>query len=99
MYLLRCVDGSLYCGWTNHLDQRLAAHAEGRGGRYTRSKRPVRLVLEFVCESPTQARRLEALVKRLTKKEKEALLTDVSFCASWLHTKTDSSTVTVIRHS
>ena len=61
MYLLRCVDGSLYCGWTNHLDQRLAAHAEGRGGRYTRSKRPVRLVLEFVCESPTQARRLEAL--------------------------------------
>src|SRR4051812_42812153 len=43
VYLLRCRDGSLYCGWTVALETRIAAHATGRGGRYTRSRLPVKL--------------------------------------------------------
>ena len=43
-YLLRCADGTLYCGWTNDLAARLAAHNSGKGAKYTRARRPVRLV-------------------------------------------------------
>ena len=40
-YILRCRDGTLYTGWTNDLDRRLAAHNAGSGAKYTRSRRPV----------------------------------------------------------
>ena len=43
-YILECKDGSLYTGWTNDLTRRVKAHNEGRGAKYTRSHRPVRLV-------------------------------------------------------
>ena len=43
-YILRCADGTLYCGWTNSLKDRLLAHNQGKGARYTRSRRPVELV-------------------------------------------------------
>ena len=43
-YILACVDGTLYTGWTNNLEKRLATHNAGRGGKYTRSRLPVRLV-------------------------------------------------------
>lgn len=39
-YILKCSDGSLYTGWTNHLEERVLAHNEGRGAKYTRSRRP-----------------------------------------------------------
>ena len=42
-YLLRCSDSSLYCGWTNHLEERLKAHNAGKGTKYTKSRRPVTL--------------------------------------------------------
>ena len=40
-YLLRCADGTLYCGWTNHLAARVAAHNAGKGAKYTKTRRPV----------------------------------------------------------
>lgn len=40
-YILECADGTLYCGWTNHLQERVAAHNAGKGARYTKSRRPV----------------------------------------------------------
>ena len=43
VYLLRCADGTLYCGWTTDLERRLAAHNAGRASRYTRSRLPVEL--------------------------------------------------------
>nr|MBA2262897.1 GIY-YIG nuclease family protein [Solirubrobacterales bacterium] len=43
VYLLRCADGSLYCGWTSDLRARLLAHGAGRGARYTRTRLPVEL--------------------------------------------------------
>ena len=73
-YLLRCSDGSLYCGWTNDLVKRLAAHNAGTGGRYTRSRLPVELVWYTVSETKQQAMRLEARIKQLRHSQKEALV-------------------------
>jgi putative endonuclease len=75
VYLLRCRDGSLYCGWTVDLDARLAAHEAGRGGRYTRSRLPVTLVAAWRMPDRTSARSLEARIKRLRRPAKERLLT------------------------
>ena len=74
-YLLRCADGTLYCGWTNDLEKRLAAHKRGAGAKYTRARLPVRLVWHEAFETKSEAMRREAAVKRLTRKEKEALIT------------------------
>jgi putative endonuclease len=74
VYLLRCGDGSLYTGWTNDLDRRVAAHRAGRGARYTRSRLPVALAGVVPCADASAARREEARVKRLTRLEKLALV-------------------------
>jgi putative endonuclease len=74
VYLLRCSDGSLYCGWTNDLERRLAAHACGRGARYTASRRPVELALARPMPDAGAARREEARIKRLTRAEKLRLV-------------------------
>ena len=73
VYLLRCADGSLYCGWTTDVERRVAAHAAGRASRYTRSRRPVTLAYALPLPTRTAARRAEAAVKRLTRAEKLAL--------------------------
>ena len=73
-YLLRCADGSFYCGWTNDLVKRLAAHNAGTGGRYTRSLRPVELAWYTVSETRQQAMHLEAQIKQLRRSQKEALV-------------------------
>jgi putative endonuclease len=74
VYLLRCADGSLYCGWTVDLDRRLAAHEAGTASRYTRSRRPVGLAASFPMADRTAARREEARIKRLPRAEKLLLL-------------------------
>jgi aryl-alcohol dehydrogenase-like predicted oxidoreductase/predicted GIY-YIG superfamily endonuclease len=74
VYLLRCADGSLYCGWTTDVERRVAAHAAGRGGRYTRSRLPVELVLALPQPTRAAARRAEAAVKALPRADKLALV-------------------------
>ena len=74
VYLLRCADGSLYCGWTVDLERRLAAHAAGRASRYTASRRPVAPAAAWELPTRTHARCLEARVKRLTRAQKLALV-------------------------
>ena len=73
-YVLRCADGTLYTGWTNDLEKRLAAHKAGRGGKYTRSRLPVELAWVEDCGSPQAARSREWHVKRLTRAEKLRLI-------------------------
>jgi putative endonuclease len=72
-YLVCCADGSLYAGWTNNLERRLEAHNAGKGAKYTRGRRPVRLVWAegFTGQRPAMAR--EAGLKKLSRAEKEAL--------------------------
>ncbi|MBQ6059834.1 MAG: GIY-YIG nuclease family protein [Clostridia bacterium] len=73
-YLLKCADGTYYCGWTNNPARRLKAHNSGSGSRYTRSRRPVRLVYLECFSSRNEAMRREAGIKKLTRQQKEALI-------------------------
>lgn len=72
-YILRCADGTLYTGWTNDLSARLAAHNAGRGGKYTRARRPVTLVYYEACETKEAAMSREWHIKRLSRANKLAL--------------------------
>ena len=74
-YIVRCADGSLYCGWTNHLESRLAAHnSAGSGAKYTRSRRPVTLVYFEGYVSREEAMHREWELKQYTRKKKETLI-------------------------
>lgn len=73
-YLLTCRDGSFYCGWTNHLDERVKAHNEGRGAKYTRSRRPVSLSYYEVFATKEEAMKREWAIKKLSRREKERLI-------------------------
>lgn len=73
-YILACVDGTLYTGWTNNLEKRLATHNAGRGGKYTRSRLPVRLVYYEEFEEKTEAQRREWQIKQLSRREKLKLV-------------------------
>ena len=70
VYVLRCADGSLYTGITNDLARRLAAHRAGTASRYTRSRRPVRLVYRERRRSRSAALKREAAIKRLPRAAK-----------------------------
>jgi putative endonuclease len=74
VYLLRCADGSLYCGWTVDIARRVAAHNTGGASRYTRSRLPVELA--WSCELPDRgaAQREEARIKALPRTAKLALI-------------------------
>jgi predicted GIY-YIG superfamily endonuclease len=74
VYLLHCADGSLYCGWTTDVAQRIARHATGKASKYTAARRPVTLAAAWELPTRSDARRMEARVKALTRGEKLALL-------------------------
>jgi putative endonuclease len=71
VYLVQCSDKSLYCGITNNLKKRLAAHNSGRGAKYTRSRRPVRLLSVSPKLTKSDALRLEYGVKQVPAGEKQ----------------------------
>ena len=73
-YILKCADGTLYCGWTNHLEARGKAHNEGRGAKYTKGRGPVSLVYYEEFETREEAMRREAAIKKLSRREKEELI-------------------------
>lgn len=72
-YLLRCADGSLYCGWTNRLEERILAHNSGKGAKYTKTRRPVALAYFEEHATKSEAMKREAAIKRMTKSQKERL--------------------------
>jgi putative endonuclease len=74
VYLLRCADGTLYCGWTVDLEQRIAAHNAGRASRYTRTRLPVELAWSRALPDRTAAMREEARIKQLPRDAKLALI-------------------------
>ena len=73
VYILRCADDTLYCGWTANIETRLAAHNSGRGAKYTRSRRPVELVYLEAYEDRHDALSREWHIKQMTREEKEKL--------------------------
>jgi len=73
VYLIECRDGSIYTGVAVDVQTRYAAHAAGKGARYTRAHPPRRLLTVILCADRSTALRIEYAVKRLTAPEKRAL--------------------------
>ncbi|MCM0756305.1 GIY-YIG nuclease family protein [Desulfovibrio aminophilus] len=78
VYLMRCSDGSLYCGVTTDLARRLAEHNAGTGARYTRSRRPVALEASAPCADKSAALRAEAAVRRHRAEDKAAYVHELA---------------------
>ena len=74
LYILRCKDNTLYTGFTTNVKKRLQQHRSGKGAKYTRGRAPLELVYQQVCKDHTEALKREAFVKKLTRKDKEALI-------------------------
>ena len=73
-YILRCADGTFYAGWTSDIAARVKTHNAGNGARYTRGRRPVELVYYEECVNKAEACKREWALKRLTRKQKEELI-------------------------
>ncbi len=73
-YLLKCSDGTLYCGITTDVKRRLAEHKAGKGGNYTRSRKVMKMVYTEKCKDRSAALKREAAIKNLTKAEKIKLI-------------------------
>jgi len=74
VYIVECADGTYYTGYTPDLDNRLKAHNSGKGAKYTRSRRPVKLIWQRECETFKKAVSEEARIKRLDRAQKEELV-------------------------
>jgi len=74
VYLLECNDGTFYCGTTTDIERRLKQHNDGKGARYTRPRRPVRLVAKSLPMTKREALSKEAFVKRRPKQFKKSLV-------------------------
>jgi putative endonuclease len=70
VYLIRCGDGTLYCGIALDVAARLEQHEEGKGAKYTRGRGPLELVHCEACGTRAEALRRERLIKRLRREEK-----------------------------
>lgn len=76
VYMLRCKDDSLYTGWTTDIKRRTKEHNDGVGGKYTRSKRPVKLVYLEETSTKQEAMKREYAIKQLTKTKKENMVVE-----------------------
>lgn len=74
VYMLEASDGTLYTGWTNRLDQRYRTHCQGKGGRYTRAKKRLKLVYVELFEDRRDAMSREWHIKQLSRAEKLELI-------------------------
>lgn len=74
LYVLRCADGSLYTGVTKDLERRFKMHSEGKGSKYTRTRRPLKLLYRETCRDRTDALIRECVVKAYPKEKKEKLV-------------------------
>lgn len=72
-YILRCSDGTYYCGWTNNLPKRLKAHNLGQGAKYTRVRLPVELVYFEEFDNKILAMKREAQIKKMKRSQKREI--------------------------
>jgi putative endonuclease len=74
VYIIKCKDGTLYTGSTTDISRRIEEHNAGKGGHYTRIRKPVEIVYKETCKDRSRAQTREAQIKLLTKKKKLALI-------------------------
>ena len=77
LYILECQDGSLYTGITKDIERRLQLHNEGKGAKFTRSRRPVKIIYQELLSTRGQALIREYEIKALPKIQKQALVAAV----------------------
>jgi putative endonuclease len=72
-YILECADGTYYTGWSTDPNRRMDQHNKGKGARYTRTRRPVKLVYVEAQPDKISALKRERAIKALTRKKKMEL--------------------------
>ena len=77
VYILECSDGTYYTGWTTDVEAREKTHNSGNGAKYTRCRLPVRVVYYEQLEDKSAALKREAAIKKMTRKQKEKLITSM----------------------
>ena len=73
VYILKCVDNTLYTGYTTDIVKRCEVHNKGKGAKYTRSRLPVKVVYTEEFDNKVDAMRREYAIKQLTRKQKQRL--------------------------
>lgn len=73
-YLVLCSDNTLYCGYTNNLNKRIAAHNSGKGAKYTKTRLPVKLVYNETFDNKSDAMKREWQIKQYTRYQKLKLI-------------------------
>jgi putative endonuclease len=76
VYILRCADGSLYCGISTNLEQRIYLHNEGEGSKYVASRLPAVLVYSEPSENRSTASKREYQIKQLSREQKLQLISN-----------------------
>ncbi|MBC2579922.1 GIY-YIG nuclease family protein [Clostridium sp. DJ247] len=74
VYIVKCSDGTLYTGYTNDLDRRIATHNNGKGAKYTRNRLPVELVYYEEYSTKSEAMKREYYIKKLRRMDKIKLI-------------------------
>ncbi len=78
VYIILTVNNKLYCGYTNNISKRYHEHISGKGAKYTRANKPLKLVYIKEFKTKNEAMKEEYRIKNLTRKEKEQLIENYS---------------------
>jgi putative endonuclease len=79
VYLVECRDGSFYCGYTTDIEKRVINHNKGIGSKYTKRRRPVRLIYFEELSTKSEALKREYEIKQFSRKAKEDLVYKKSY--------------------
>lgn len=77
VYILRCENGSLYTGIAKNYLERFEKHKSGKGAKYTRMYRPIKVELVLICLDRSEASKVEKFIKSKSKLEKENYIKQV----------------------
>jgi len=88
LYLLECTGNTIYTGITTDVARRFAQHLAGTGAKYTRTRKPLRVLAQVRFETKSEALKAEVAMKRLTSAQKRA------FCEASASVPDNESTVT-----
>jgi len=82
VYLVQCSDSTLYCGISNNVPKRVSCHNSGKGARYTKTRRPVKLLYTEECGTKSSALKREYVIKQKSRKQKLSLCAPVAQLAA-----------------
>lgn len=74
VYVLLCKDNSLYTGSTNNLEKRFLDHKNGKGGHYTRSHKPIKMIYSEQLPTQSEALKRERQIKSWSREQKISIL-------------------------